>query len=619
MVVGFIEAIVQGRVRHAPYFAGVDAANRVNQFGSPSGIAVVVLMVIVAALAIVLLFMRMSPRSRQQGSLAHDTDGLTLSALRGYALALLDARRFDEAEQVVATRIDRFSGDMRSHALHGALLALRGEHAEALSALERAALLLQRDVPTLPTHLAAYAACLLVAQSVELERLGRAPEAVERMRQAVAVDRTAPTHRDACFNRLIEASRTAEVERLAFERLAEWKEGSAGVRAFGFAEANAALGFYRAAAAQYPQDGRLLGALALAQHATGDHQTAENTFLAAVKIAPSDAWIRYEYGSLLWRRERLPEASAAFAQAAQLAPQAAYINGTHALLLERTGDVAAAEQALVAALSARPDIWVLVEMYASVMASQGKYPQSVRAFREAERLGANDASFRVAFAKVLEQVEQVPESEEQYRLALRTNARSGAASAAYGAFLTAHLRLEDAEPLLLQAVIWPDGKQAHVTLAELYLLERRLTDAQQQLQVAQTVVPHTAELQEYRAALALLRGRPADAQLMAQEIVERFSGQPQRATLHLVLGEALLKLERQMEAQVALREALRRDPRLPIVLLQRARAVHELGYTAAALELVGQALTLAPSWPDALAAQQVLLQANAAPARPHRA
>ncbi|MGZ3715716.1 MAG: hypothetical protein ACXVA4_09870, partial [Ktedonobacterales bacterium] len=151
--------------------------------------------------------------------------------------------------------------------------------------------------------------------------------------------------------------------------------------------------------------------------------------------------------------------------------------------------------------------------------------------------------------------------------------------------------------------------QAHVTLTALYLMERRLNDALEHLQVAQEVDPSSSIVQEYRAEWLLLRGQAADAYSIAQQLIERGTA---RATLYLVQGGALLAMSRQLEAQAAFREAIQKDADLPVKLLRQARVLRDRGYLNAAMETVTQALAIAPGWQDAQAAQQVLTQELAA-------
>lgn len=575
------------------------------QASAPSNTALIALMIVFALVSLVLLLIRSGPRrSAQSGLLAVDP-GVSPGALRGYALALMDAQRFDEAEALVQAHLERTPSDVRFHALQGALISLRGDHALALSEIERALMILRRDTTKLPAYLQSYAALLLVAQAIELETLGRGGEANTRMQEALTLDASAAQWRTGVMRLLAEAARDHELERQAFERLSEWERDRAIPHAFGFADITAAVRFYRSANNQRPNDAHLLGDLAQAQHAAGDHQAAERTFQEALRISPRDPWIHYDFGSMLWRRDRLPDARRELSQAAQLAPRNAGIRGTYALLLVHMSEMPLAEQELMAALNARPDVWILARLYGSVLLAQNKAPQAARAYLEAERLGASDTSFRLEYAGVLLQIGQPQAAEEQYRLALRKDPHDGAAQASYGAFLFTQLRLDEAERQLRQSLTWPDSDQAHVTLTGLYLMERRLNDALEHLQVAQEVDPGSPIVQEYRAEWLLLRGQAAEAYSVAQEIIERGTA---RATLYLVQGQALLAMSRQLEAQAAFREASQKDTDLPVKLLRQARVLRDRGYLNAAMETVTQTLAIAPGWPDALAAQQVLTQ-----------
>lgn len=583
---------------------GINAPTR-----APSTTAMFALLIVFALVSLVLLFIRSGSRGSGGGGLLAVDPSVTPGALRGYALALLDAQRFDEAEELVRAHLDRTPSDARFHALQGALIALRGDHALALAEVERALMILRRDTTQLPTYLQSYAALLLVAQAVELEALGRGADANARMQEALTLDAGAAQWRTGAMRLLADAARDHELERQAFERLSEWEQDRALPRAFGFADSTAAVRFYRTANSQRPNDAHVLGDLAQAYHADGDHQAAERTFQEALRVSPRDPWIHYDLGSLLWRRDRMPDARRELSQAAQLAPRNAAIRGTYALLLVRVGEMQQAEQELMAALSARPDVWILARLYGSVLLAQRKAPQAARAYLEAERLGANDTSFRLEYADVLLQIGQSKAAEEQYRLALRKDSRDGVAQARYGAFLFAQLRLDEAEQQLRQSLIWPDADQAHVTLTSLYLMERRLNDALKHLQAAQEVDPNSSIVQEQRAEWSLLRGQPADAYSISQQIIERGTA---RATLYLVQGAALLAMSRQLEAQAAFREAIQRDPDLPVKLLRQARVLRDGGHLSAAMETVTQSLAIAPGWADALAAQQVLTQELAA-------
>ena len=566
-------------------------------------------MVAVAILCGALLFLRGGAGSpREQPLLA--SEGMVSTSLRGYALALVDAHRFAEAEDALLACLAR-APDAHFKALHGALLSLRGEHAAALAELEGASRMLAGAGATISPRLAPYAARLLAAQSLALEAVGRGDVATARMREAATLDPAVIQTRAASMRLLAEAAREQELERLAFARLSEWEQDRPIPRAFGFSDAGEGVRFYRKALANHKNDPHLLGDLAQALHASGDHRGSERIFQQALQAAPHDPWIRYDYATMRWRLGQMADAQRELAEAVRLAPQCAAIRGAYALFLLRTDQAPHAEQETLASMAVRSDVWILPRLHASILHAQNKLPQAVRAFQEAERLGATDAAFRLMFASVLEQVDQAQAAESQYRSALRSDGTRGIAPARYGAFLFRQLRLGEAEEQLARAAQWPEGADAHVTLVALYLLEGRLDEAGRHLQAALQSSAQPALLQEYQAEWLLRRGQAADAYALAQQVKEIGIA---RGSLNLVIGGALLALGRTFEAQSALREAARLEPALPALLLGRARALHDLGYMSAALEMVNQALTVAPNWPEALAAQQQITAEQAATA-----
>lgn len=568
-----------------------------------SNAALIAIMVVFAAIALVLMILRTSPRrGARTGSVLAPDAAMSPGALRGYALALLDAQRLPEAEEVAQIHLSRLPGDVRFHALAAALASIRGDHTAAAAGFERAAGLLRRDEPQGQQQ---YLALVLVAQAMECEALQRTAEAASLMRDALGLDPQVARQQSTYLRAVAEAARDAELERHAFEALSLWETDRPIPRALGFVDPTAAVRFYKAALQSRPGDARLTADYGQALHATGDYQAAEKAFVEVIRKTPDAAWTHYDLGMLKWRLERTNEAQQSLVDAANLAPRNAAILGTLGLLLVRTGQSAEAERALLAAMNARPDVWVLARVYGGILLAQNKVPQAVRAFHEAERLGANDADFRLDYADALMQLDQTQAAEEQYRLALRAGTQQGVAHARYGAFLFMQCRLADAEEQLRQALMWDDGTQAHTTSAGLYLLERRLDEAAPHLQTALQLDPRATLAQQYQAEWLLLRGRAAEAQMVAQRLRDQGVS---RGALLLVLGGALLALDRQLEAQAALREAVRVDPSLPATILMQTRALRSLGYIGPALESVAQALAVSPNWPDALAEQQSLLQ-----------
>lgn len=572
--------------------------------GNPltSNTLLIAVMVVFAATALVLMFIRTSPRRGSEGSVLSADDVMSPGALRGYALALIDAQRLAEAEEVAQIHLSRLPGDARFHTLAAALASSRGDHAAAAAGFERAAGLLRREEQ--PGQ-QSYLALVLMAQAMECEAAQRSAEAASLMRDALALDPQTARQRATYLKAVTEAARDTELERYALEALSRWDSDRPAPRALGFAEPTAAVRFFKAALHARPNDIRLLSDYGQALHATGDYQAAEKTFNDVLRKAPDEVWTHYDLGMLKWRLERTNEAQQELTQAANLAPRNAAVLGTLGLVLLRTGQSTEAERALLAAMNARPDVWVLARVYGGILLAQNKVPQAARAFQEAERLGANDVEFRLDYADALMQLDQIQAAEEQYRLALRTGTHQGVAHARYGAFLFSQCRLAEAEEHSQQALPWEGGEPAHTTLAGIYLLERRLDEAAPHLQSSLQYDPHSTLGQQYQAEWWLLRGRPAEAQGIAQRLRDQGVS---RGSLLLVLGGALLALDRKLEAQAALREAARVDPSLPATILMQARALRTLGYIGPALESITQALAVAPNWPDALAEQQNLLQ-----------
>lgn len=580
---------------------------------APSMGLLLALMATTAAICAALLYIRMGGRYAQgERILGADAD-LAPGVLRGYALALVDAQRFAEAEQATSAHLARVPADVRLRGVLAALFSLRGEHALAVAELRRSVQMLRHDGEQLQPHMASYVALLLVAQAVELEQVGNAAEANASMREALALDPQAANLRSGCMRIVVEAARDSELERTLFEGMGEWDGTPAPTRPLGFPDALGGVRFFKRALAAHPNDARLLGDYAQALQASGNMQEAEHTLRQALQVAPRDAWLHFDLGCYHWRLDRFADAQRELAEAAQLAPRQAAIRSMFGLLLQRMGQMQDAERELIAAVNARPDVWTIMRLLGRFMTEQNRLPQALRAFQEAERLGASDTDFRLDYAAVLARVDQAKNADEQYRLAIRADQRNGVAHARYAAFLLDEARLREAEKQARNALPWSGGEAAHLTLASLCLLERRLDEAMTHLKAAQENDVRSPQVQECQAEWLLLRGRAPEVVTLAQRLVEE--GRPS-GMVYLALGGALLALDRKIEAQAALREAVRVDPALPATLLRRARALRELGFLAAAQETLNQTLTLAPNWPDALAEQQQVAQEFAALSAP---
>lgn len=564
----------------------------------------IALIVVIAAVCIVILLLTWDARSRGDSVLRADS-GVSTSALRGYALAMLDIGQPQDALVAVRAQLAQSPTDVRMRAVLGALREQEGHPADAAAEYERAIQTAQRTWEHPNAYLLRYVGYVYLAQAAVLRSAGRAEEAERQRAEALRLDPSlAQVPPGAAAQQLLDYARDSEMERRAFEDLGVWESGRALPAPFGVANGPEAVALFRAAVARTATPRARLD-LALALHSVGDHSRAEHEFQEAIRLDPRDAWAHFHYGLLLWRAERLEDAQRELEEAGRLGPQVAGIHGTIGVFCLRQQRLPQAEQELRTALASRPDIWALASLYGTVCMRQGRLDMAARAFEEADKLGANDPGFRLAYAELREQLGQLDAAEAQYRQAVRREPTSGAVRARYGAFLMRQGKLDLAEQELTQSVPLPGAEDAHLHLARLYLLERRLDEVVPHLEAGLRQNPDSLALKEAQAEWQLLKGRPAEADELTLQLVRNNAPW---SSVQLVRGGALLVLNRQLEAQAALREAVRLDPDLPDKLLRQAGTLAEYGRPHAALEALGQALVLRPDWPEALASQQRIIE-----------
>jgi|GEM_PF-4513685 len=568
--------------------------------GTPTWRLFVAVIVVVALICLVFLLLRSPERARNDDSLLATSNSFASSFLRGYALALIDTQQFAEAQEALVPYLTRFPADALMHALSGAASAQMGNHAAAIAELDRGAQIMRRGLRSLGKQEANIYTQLLSVLAQEYAAVGQNAQA-----SAVAAElqQLVSGHMQGSVapRTLMDAMRNAERERQATERITDWETGAPPPRALGLTDSGAAVRFFKRALRQQPGDGRLLADLAQALHASGDHRAAEKTFTESLRAAPNDPWAHFDFGTMHWRLGRLQDADRELRAAAQLAPDSAAILGTYALLLARLGKDEDAERLLVTCIQANPSTWVFLRLYGSAMARRNRMAEAVQAFRQADRQGASDAAFRFEYADALAQTDSPEAADEQFRLAVRSENGTGRARARYGLFLIDRGRFDEAEEHLKQALLWPDSEEAHLGLAALYLKERRMEEALPHLQMALQYDPQSPRARECHAEWLLLRGQADEALATVQRLVEEGTA---RGTLHLIRGGALRALNRELEAETALREANRLDPALAPTLLAHARSLRMLRYYHAAQESLAQCLALAPGWPEALEEEQ---------------
>jgi tetratricopeptide (TPR) repeat protein len=557
------------------------------------------------ALIMVVALLRFGTSERLIGG-TDDLRDLSATAVRGYALAQVEVGRVPAAVTTIRAHLMRVATDVYLRAVLAAALLQRGEAAGAAEEFVRTLHIAQTADPDRPPYPQAFIATVNAALAAALQALGRAREADEHRRAAQAADahilQATPAE---LYALLADFARDDELERRAFEDLPRWEAGRAPVTPYGIEYGPDAEPLYRAAVAANPRHARLRGDHAVALHAVGRHDAAARQFAHALRLAPSDAWLHFHQGTFYWRLGQLAEAEQELQAAAQLAPRSPGIRGTAAVFCLHQQRYDEARTELLAALNARPDISALARLYGTIELRAGRLEQAARAFEEADRRGSGDTAFRLVFGEVLERLGNLEGAAEQYRNAVRHEPSSGAAHVRYGAFLMRQGRFIDGERILREATALEGAEDAHLHLARLLLLERRLHEVHSHIESGLRLSPSSPALTACMAEWLLLRGQTAEAERLAGRALD---GPNPDASVLLVRGAALLALDRQLEAQAALRDAVRVNPRLPEQMLFQARALAGNGFEAAALDHLGMALLLRPDWPEGIAERDRLAQ-----------
>ncbi len=597
-----VQRSVEARVSLLDPFSALLTAYR-----PPPTWVLLVLAGLFVTLTLLLVAVRLNTRRASLRGSADELEDLTASALRGYALALVEVGRLADAGVSLQAHLVRVPTDAHIRAVLGASLEAQGYPEDAVGEYQRALQIVQHASADQARYASLFVAGLHRAAADALSALGHPEQADTHRRAALAVDpRIGQVPAGEHLRLLADFARVEELERRALDDLPAWEQGRAAAAPFGVEPGPEAVAFYRAAAKAAPTNARLHGYLAEALHAVGSHDAAEREFQEGLRLAPQDPWLRYSHGTFFWRRSNLANAERELVAAAQSAPHSAGIRGTLAAFYIALQRYAEAKSELVAALHVRPDIAALARLYGTAELRAGRPEEAVRAFQEADRLGAGDVSFRLAYGELLERIGNLDAAAEQYRGAVRRDPTSGVAHVRYGAFLQQQGRLAEAERVLDEATLLADAEEADQHLARLFLLERRLSRALTHIDAGLRVAPGDAGLKECQAEWLLLRGRAAAAEHTLAQLLN--TSEP-RASLQFLRGQALLAMDRQLEAQAALREALRLDPRFPDTLLFRARALVGNGFAPAALDALAAALLLRPDWPEALAEREQVMQA----------
>jgi len=210
---------------------------------------------------------------------------------------------------------------------------------------------------------------------------------------------------------------------------------------------------------------------------------------------------------------------------------------------------------------------------ASLAYRAGRLGVAARAFQHALDLDPDHLDVRQNYGRLLRDMDRLPESEKQLRLALaQTDAQDARTRSSLAETLARLGRTEEAGKLIAEALaIEPGDPEALAAQGRLFEAEGKLEDAARSLAAAAATGDTDSRIELARVAL-----RQADygrARQEASTVLKSFGGHPWALA---VLGEALVREGQREEGLTLLRRAEAARPRRPEAWLSLAE-----GYEAA--------------------------------------
>jgi Flp pilus assembly protein TadD len=288
-----------------------------------------------------------------------------------------------------------------------------------------------------------------------------------------------------------------------------------------------------------------------------DYARAESLLTEATAREPKDHRAWYDLGFVLKVTDRLPEAVDAYRKSLALKPDEAATNSALGELLVASGHSAEGILFLAKAAKLNPSAanWMLLGE--SLAASDPA--AAVDAYRSAVAASPKDIEPHLRAGAVLEAQKRYSEAEVSYRSALALDAKSAEALAGLTNVYIATDRVAEAESALRKyLVLDPSSAQARIQLGRLLARSGRADEAIAELESG-IGDPSDPKLARELAGLYLAAKKFDSAVPAFQSLLPALADD---ATVHYGLGSALLQLTRYPEAESALLQAVKLDPRM---------------------------------------------------------
>jgi tetratricopeptide (TPR) repeat protein len=232
------------------------------------------------------------------------------------------------------------------------------------------------------------------------------------------------------------------------------------------------------------------------------------------------------------------------------------------ILLLQQGNAAEALEEFRLVLADQSDHWAAQVNLAGALVALDRAPEAADAYQRALELRPDDAPTHLAYGKVLASLD-APDAERQLRRAMELDPSQEEAKLVLAGVL-AERAAQDADTLteaisLHQELLatHPDHIDLRIRLADLYLSQKRIAEAVQELETARGAIPNDALLNRALLDLYLEAKENKKAQILLPGVLTQNPGDP---SLHMLQGSLFMEERKYPDAAAAFRRAVELDP-----------------------------------------------------------
>jgi tetratricopeptide (TPR) repeat protein len=292
-----------------------------------------------------------------------------------------------------------------------------------------------------------------------------------------------------------------------------------------------------------------------------DNAAAEPLLQKAVSREPANYEAWFDLGYVENALGKVEESIAAYRKSVEAKPDVFESNLNLGLQLAKTGQPDAG-QYLRAATQLKPTSHVAEGHYRAWlslghMLDPAKPDEAVAAYRKAEALQPNEPEPHEAAGRIFEKQKRYGDAEEEYKKALSLNPASDALTGLANCYMQER-RLPEAEEYLRRvAALHPQEAAPHVQLGRVLAAEGKNDDAVAELETGVKFAPADVSVQRDLAETYLAAGKAGQAEAAYRTLA---SAHPQDAGLHRALGQTLLHEKKFPEAQQEFLAAIKLKP-----------------------------------------------------------